>query len=79
MSLENKKRAPNFSFKEKCLLVSVIHNFKHIVENKVTSSTTWRDKDSAWTQITAGFNYQTTEHARCKEQLKKYYDNIKKV
>lgn len=74
-----KKRAPNFSITEKTLLLNLISDFKHIVENKQTNSQTWRDKNEAWIQITDAFNSRTPEeYPRTKDALKKYYDNIKK-
>lgn len=73
------KRAPNFTVREKTLLLNIIHDFKHIVENKQTNSTTWREKDMAWSKIAATFNSQNEETYRTKENLKKYYDNIKKT
>lgn len=76
----SRKRAPNFSLKEKTLLINTIHLYKNIIENKQTNATTWRDKDLAWTKITDNFNSQTEEGCfRTKEALKKYYENIKKM
>lgn len=74
-----RKRAPNFSIQEKSLLLNIVSNYKNIVENKETNSTTWRDKDVAWTKIASNFNSQTRDHIRTKGQLKKVYDNLKQV
>nr|CAH7765791.1 unnamed protein product [Callosobruchus chinensis] len=49
-----------------------------VLENKKTDSTTWRQKDEAWDKITNYFNSQTTEYARTKESLRKFYDILKK-
>lgn len=76
---EKKKRAPNFSPSEKCLLLNIILNFKHIIENKKTDSCTWKEKDEAWKKISVIFNSKTTDNChRNKDALRKYYDNIKK-
>lgn len=77
---EKKKRAPNFSPTEKCLLLSIILEFKHIIENKKTDSCTWKEKDEAWQKITEVFNSRTLDNChRNKDALRKYYDNIKKT
>nr|CAH7735093.1 unnamed protein product [Callosobruchus chinensis] len=75
---KDKKRGPNYTAKEKSLLLNLVYNFKGVLENKKTDSTTWRQKDEAWDKITNYFNSQTTEYARTKESLRKFYDNLKK-
>ncbi|CAH1110030.1 unnamed protein product [Psylliodes chrysocephalus] len=71
------KRAPNYSVKEKSLLLNILYDSKNIIENKKTDSTTWREKDEAWQNITNIFNSQTVDCPRSKDSLRKYY-NIKK-
>lgn len=57
-----KKRSPNFSYKEKTLLLNILHNFRNIIENKKTNGQTWREK--AWSTITELFNSQTLSRIR---------------
>lgn len=74
-----KKRAPNFSLREKTVLLNILHKFKHIIENKKTNSQFWREKDAAWQKVTDMFNAQTPEkYPRSKDALRKFYDNLKK-
>ncbi|CAG9773628.1 unnamed protein product [Ceutorhynchus assimilis] len=76
---EAKKRAPNFSPREKNMLLNTVFAFKGVIENKKTDSVTWRQKDDAWDQIASLFNSQTPEnHHRTKDSLRKLYENIKK-
>lgn len=77
--MEDKKRAPNFSNREKVLLLNLVSDYKDVIENKKTNSQTWRQKDDAWQKMTNLFNSQTPEnYQRSKDSLRKYYDNIKK-
>lgn len=78
--MENaKKRAPNFSSKEKNALLNIIYNFKSIIECKKTDAVTWRQKDEAWEKITSNFNAQLPDGcSRSKDSLRKLYDNLKK-
>lgn len=74
-----KKRAPNFSSKEKNVLLNIVYAFKSIVECKKTDAVTWRQKDEAWNKITANFNSQLPDGcSRSKDSLRKLYDNLKK-
>ena len=79
MSAKQSKRAPNFTSREKSVLLNIVFNYKHIIENKKTDSITWREKDHCWTKLTSIFNSQNPENiARSKESLRKLYDNLKK-
>lgn len=78
--VDKKKRAPNFSAREKSLLLNTVYSFKNIIENKKTNAQSWKEKDEAWEKVTKAFNSQTVEgYPRSKESLRKYYDNIKKM
>nr|CAI5854268.1 unnamed protein product [Callosobruchus analis] len=70
MEYKDKKRGPNYTEKEKSLLLNLVYEFK--------DSIVWKDKDQAWEKITRLFNSQTTEYPRTKESLRKFYDNVKK-
>lgn len=77
--MSEKKRSPNFTAKEKTMLLNIIFTFKEVIECKKTDAITWKQKDEAWKKVTNIFNSQTTEtFARTKESLKKFYDNVKK-
>lgn len=76
---ELKKRAPNFSGKEKEALVNIIYNYREIIECKKTDGTTWREKDEAWEKVASSFNAQLPDnYPRSKDSLRKLYENMKK-
>lgn len=52
MSDKKKKRSPNFTFKEKEVLLSVIRAHKNVIENKKTDAVSVHDKNRAWFEIT---------------------------
>lgn len=80
MSENNKKRrSANFTPNETVLLMSLIVDFKHIIENKKTDSICIQEKNRAWRKITVAFNSACPESRhRTMESLKKLYDNKKR-
>lgn len=50
--IKKKKRSPNFTFKEKEVLLSVIRAHKNVIENKKTDAVSVHDKNRAWFEIT---------------------------
>lgn len=79
--IEKKKRqrGANFTQREINLLLGLINQYKHIVENKKTDSIINEQKNAAWKTITEKFNAVCPEFMnRSTESLKKLYDNKKK-
>ncbi|XP_018303522.1 myb/SANT-like DNA-binding domain-containing protein 4 [Mycetomoellerius zeteki] len=75
---KKRERGSNFSNKEVEILVSIIQEFKNIIECKKTDATTWRDKDAAWENVAKAFNSSSGEVFRLKKALKAKYEDIKK-
>jgi predicted ribosome quality control (RQC) complex YloA/Tae2 family protein len=74
------KRSGNFSKEEEQLLVSLVTQNKHIVENKKSGVISWKDKQEAWKRIEAEFNCQNTHNLyRNMKGLKEKYANLKKT
>jgi len=46
--MEKEKRGANFTKTEIDLLIDIMLKYKHIIENKRTDATTWKDKNEAW-------------------------------
>lgn len=77
--MEKEKRAANFTKTEIDLLIDIVLKYKHIIENKTTSATTWRDKDEAWDKICSKFNAVSGNFPRSKKIICAKYDSIKKT
>lgn len=76
---ERKKRSANFTHNETMLLMSLISDFKNIIENKKTDGVSVQEKNHTWKKITAAFNSVCPESRyRTMESLKKLYDNKKR-
>lgn len=75
---KKRERSSNFSNKEIELLISIIQDFKTIIECKKTDATTWREKDAAWENVAKAFNSSSGEVFRSKKTLKAKYEDIKK-
>ncbi|KAK5649343.1 hypothetical protein RI129_000372 [Pyrocoelia pectoralis] len=62
------------------LLLSIISDYKSIIECKKTDGTTWEEKSSCWKKIAVQFNSKSPNyHNRTADSLKKYYENQKKT
>lgn len=73
-----KKRSPNYTIREKEVLLSIVSNFKNIIENKKTDAVSVTEKNRAWFSMTQKFNAMSPNNVfRPTESLKKYYDNLK--
>ncbi|RZB39753.1 Myb DNA-bind 5 domain containing protein [Asbolus verrucosus] len=76
---EKRQRAPNFSSDEKSLVLTLIYDKKHIIENKKTDGVTNNEKEQAWIIITDLFNAQSSAGIkRSVESMQKMYYNQKK-
>jgi hypothetical protein len=54
--MSSRKRAPNFTKPEKDSLISIVAQYKNIVENKKTDAVTCQEKTQAWFERTKKFN-----------------------
>ena len=74
---KKRERSANFSSKEINTLVSIVEQYKNVIECKKTDATSWKDKDTAWENIADIFN-SITESFRSKKTLRSKYDDLKK-
>lgn len=74
-----RKRDVNFNKAEEELLVELVKNYQHIIENKKTDAVMWKDKEACWVKIAAEFNGQSLLVPRSVGQLQLKYKNLKKV
>ncbi|KAI4455588.1 hypothetical protein MML48_9g00001464 [Holotrichia oblita] len=75
----SRKRCANFTPDEKLHVLSLIKLYKDIIENKKSDTVTWREKETAWENITKQFNASSNVLIkRTKESLKNFYENKKK-
>lgn len=78
-SRTKRARSANFSNDEKILLLNLISNYKHIIENKKTDHVSSEEKNVAWNKIATEFNASAPNNTyRGVETLKKFYDNKKR-
>ncbi|XP_032682288.1 myb/SANT-like DNA-binding domain-containing protein 3 isoform X2 [Odontomachus brunneus] len=76
--MDKEKRGANFTKTEIDLLIDVTLKYKHIVENKKTDATTWKDKNEAWEKISNEFNAASGNFPRSIKTIRSKYDTIKK-
>ncbi|KAI4463168.1 hypothetical protein MML48_4g00008079 [Holotrichia oblita] len=75
-----RQRASNFTADERVALLNIVKNYKHILENKKTDAITWREKEGIWLRIEKEFNATSPACInRSQEQLRKCYENQKKI
>lgn len=73
------KRTPNFNYKEEEVLLKLVKKYGHILENKRTDHVTSKQKLECWEDIEIDFNSNANVHMRTASNLKKKYENIKKI
>lgn len=78
MSDKKKERGCNFSKSEVNLLMTMILQDVHIIENKKIDGATTREKKRVWTRITKMFN-ATYPEGRDMNSLKTKYENLKRI
>jgi len=76
--MEKEKRGANFTKTEIDLLIDIMLKYKHIIENKRTDATTWKDKNEAWEKISSEFNAASGNFPRSTKTIRSKYDTIKK-
>lgn len=71
-------RSPNFTEKEKRLLLKLIFDRRTILENRDTSAAAQYQKKEAWMEVTAHFNkLSTVGTVRNVNSIRGLYDNLK--
>ncbi|XP_017775162.1 PREDICTED: uncharacterized protein LOC108561643 isoform X2 [Nicrophorus vespilloides] len=78
MDKGKRNRTRNYSEREKCLLLALVKEFSHIIDNKATDASTVRLKNQTWLQITDKYNVEADSGERRVDQLKTLYDNLKR-
>lgn len=68
----NRKRAVNFSQTENRLLVDLVLEKKHIIENKQSDAVMWSNKKEAWHEIAMKFNAACGQRNRTAEGTRSY-------
>ncbi|KAK5643420.1 hypothetical protein RI129_007265 [Pyrocoelia pectoralis] len=72
-----RSRGSNYTKDEKHLLISVVDGLDLSLKIKKTDAVTWKEKDTAWENVTKTFNSATTSN-RSRDSLRKCFDNMKK-
>ncbi|XP_071652525.1 uncharacterized protein [Temnothorax longispinosus] len=77
---ENKMiRGKNFTNSEKQELIEKIYPYRNIIENKETNTTSNKEKDEAWADITKNFNMNKPAFLeRTEKKLRNCWDNMKR-
>ncbi|XP_018578344.1 myb/SANT-like DNA-binding domain-containing protein 3 [Anoplophora glabripennis] len=78
MEKEKDKRSPNFTKLETEILVDLALKYKHVIENKRTDATTWKDKNDTWQIITDEFNAISGNFPRSVKSVRSKYETFKK-
>lgn len=74
-----KKRAANYTQREKEILVSLIEKYFKIVENKKTNAVFNKQKAECWEKLAKEFNSTQTTGLRTGAQLKATYEKMKQL
>lgn len=73
-----RSRGTNYYPDEMALLLSLVTEFKDIIENKKTDHVVWQEKNEVWKKIEAMFNARSPCGIfRSVESLRKHYENKK--
>ncbi|KAF0720990.1 fibrinogen silencer-binding protein-like [Aphis craccivora] len=79
MSSNKRNRATNFSFEEKELLLKYAIENKSVLENKVSNSVSWKDKNQCWLKISEAYNSTTSGCPRDATSLRLKYEGLKRL
>lgn len=72
------RRSANFSDRDIKLLIRLVHEKRHIIENKSTDGVSIQEKDKEWVTVTKIFNYSTPDIQRNIQHFKNKWNNLKK-
>lgn len=73
-----RERNVNFSCEETALLLKLVNDNIHIVENKKSDAATWTQKENCWKSIEASFNLASSVRYRSAKSLKMKYEAYKR-
>ncbi|XP_060855052.1 uncharacterized protein LOC132932701 [Metopolophium dirhodum] len=79
MSSNKRNRATNFTFEEKELLLKYAIENKSVLENKVSNSVSWKDKNQCWLKISEAYNSTTSGCPRDATSLRLKYEGLKRL
>ncbi|XP_073825176.1 uncharacterized protein [Musca autumnalis] len=77
MKQTQRKRSRNFTMEEELLLVNLVGEQKHCIENKKSDAVVWKQKEEAWRKVEDGFA-ATTGLRRSFKALRDKYDHMKR-
>lgn len=78
MPKSQRERCKNFLEEEKEILLNLVENHKHIIENKKTDAVWANQKRDTWEKIAIKFNSISKTGERNGTQLKLLYEGMKK-
>lgn len=76
--MDKRDRSTNFTETDRELLLTIVSQFIHIIENKKTDGATLKDKAKAWENVADAFNAATINEQRPWQKLKNSYNNIER-
>ncbi|XP_077088336.1 uncharacterized protein LOC143740173 [Siphateles boraxobius] len=76
MDKENKKRKPNWTEEEKCILLDEYDKRKTILKSKLNPHVTAAKKQKQWEEITEKINARNLDVKRTVQEVLKKYENI---
>lgn len=79
MDKENKKRKPNWTEEEKCILLEEYGKWKTILKSTFNPIVTADKKHKQWEEITEKINARNLEVKRTVQEVIKKYENISVV
>lgn len=79
MDKENKKRKPNWTEEEKCILLDEYGKRKAILKSKLNPNVTAAKKQKQWEEITEKINARNLDVRRTAQEVIKKYENISVV
>ncbi|KAK3913361.1 Myb/SANT-like DNA-binding domain-containing protein 3 [Frankliniella fusca] len=74
---EKRERTVNFTENEKDLLVSIVFEFRQVLESKVTDSATVKEKNETWELAATAFNSRSGFTPRTSKSLRVLWGNLK--
>ncbi|KAK4885753.1 hypothetical protein RN001_002024 [Aquatica leii] len=75
--MAKREKCKNYSEFEKTLLLDIVKEYQHLVENKCTDAVSAKSKNDTWEEISYKFNASSTSGPRTAEQIKNSYRNLK--
>lgn len=76
---KERKRASNYTTREKEILISFVQNYITILENKKTNAVFNKEKLKCWEHLAREYNALQTTGIRTATQLRAAYEQMKKI